>query len=259
LKVRIDADPYRPGDAPIVTNLIVRHTEKTVGKYLTYPVRIDSEQGVRSQGAPGTAYDIVLGDEPTFCEKLTLMVERTDAAERSFRLQIANRGQVREDIFGVDWRWRTTDGQQYIDLTFPEVRAQTLRLVITDYLNAPLKFSDAKATMAARQLIFESPVGKTLPLKLYFGYASALDPNYDFEKRLPPTIDPLPSPVELGPRQANPNYIPPEPEFSERHPWVIYCVLGFACLVLAGLLVPLAKQALATAPSVGHSSPDVKR
>src|SRR6185295_14946260 len=96
--------------------------------------------GVRSQGGPATAYDIVLGDEPTICEKLTLRVDGADAVDRPFRLQIANRGQVREDIGGVDWRWRTTQGQHFVDLSFPEVRAQTLRLVITDFVNPQMNF-----------------------------------------------------------------------------------------------------------------------
>ncbi len=260
LKVRVDADPYRADDAPTITSIIVRQTEKTVGKYLTYPVRMGAIQGVRAQGGfgkgsdftqggPGSAYDFVLGDEPTFCEKLTLHVGRTDAVDRPFRLQVANPNQVREDISGVDWRWRVEAGEQFVDLSFAEVRAQTLRLTITDFLNPAIQIFDAQGTMAARQLYFQWPdLAKTpLPLKLYFGNPEAISPNYDLEKRLPKTFDPAAAKVEVGPRETKPSYDPPEPYFSERHPSAIYVELAYACLVLAGLLVPLAKQALANA------------
>jgi hypothetical protein len=251
LKVRVDADPHRADDAPTIAGIIVRHTEKTVGKYLTYPVQMGPTQGVRGQGGPGTAYDFILGEEPTICEKLTLKLDRAEIVDRPFRLQAANPGQVRIDIGPVDWRWRKEDGHQIAELSFAEAetRVQTLRLVITDFLNEPLRFTEAKGTMAARQIYFEWPdAAKTpLPLKLYFGYPGASAPNYDLEKRLPEKIDPAPATVQVGARQLNPSYVPPEPDFSERHPWAIYGVLAFASLVLAGLLVPLGKQAIASA------------
>ena len=110
--------------------------------------------------------------------------------------------------------------------------------------------------MAARDVYFEWPdLAKTpMPLKLFFGNDSAQDPHYDLEKRLPIDFDPPAAAVIIGQRQENPNYVPPERAFSERHPWAIYAVLAVACAVLAGLLVPLVRTAIARAKPAGEAS-----
>ena len=42
----------------------------------------------------------------------------------------------------------------------------------------------------------------------------------------------------------NPTYVPPPPTLNEKMPWLVYVVLGVACLVLLAILVSLANQAI---------------
>jgi hypothetical protein len=42
--------------------------------------------------------------------------------------------------------------------------------------------------------------------------------------------------------EANPTYRPEPPPFAERHPWVIYLVLGAASMALAGILGVVARE-----------------
>jgi hypothetical protein len=252
LKIRVDADQYNGEGAPKIERVVVYQSRQTEGKYLTYPVTIGDTQGVQTPSGPGTAYQLTLGSDPTFCEKLSLRAEFERPPDRPFRLQIGGPGQIREDVAGVEWRWRTNGDERFVDLTFPEVRANRVRLIVTDFANPPLRFSNAAGVMAARQVYFEWPdVAKTpLPLKLFFGNDAARPPRYDLEKQLPTTFDPPAAIVGIGARQDNVNYVTPARAFSERHPWAIYVVLATACAVMAGLLVPLAREAIAQSREV---------
>lgn len=252
LKVRIEADRYNGEPIPTIESVTVFQAETTAGKYVTYPVRFSASHGVRGQGGPATAYTLDLGDEPIFCEKLTLKVRERANAERPFRLQIANRGQVHQEIAGVEWRWRMDGDQQFVELTFPEIRAQNLRLVVTDFDNPPFSFVEGTGTMAVRQITFAWPDAKAnFPVTLYFGNLQAAPPRYDLDRQLPIAFDPLPAVCDIGPRRDNPTYSPPPLAFNERNPWAVYVVLTLATLVLAGLLVPLAREMVVKKGTVG--------
>ena len=252
LKVRIDADPYNGEPIPTIESVTVFQAEKSAGRYVTYPVRFSASQGVRGQGGPATAYTLDLGDEPIFCEKLTLMVRERAGVERPFRLQIANRGQVHEEVGGVEWRWRIEGDQQFVELTFPEIRAQNLRLIVTDFENPPFSFVEGTGTMAVRQITFAWPDAKAgFPGTLYFGNLQAAAPRYDFDRQLPAKFDTAPAVCNVGPRRDNPTYSPPPLPFNERNPWAVYVVLMLATLVLAGLLVPLAREMVVKKGTVG--------
>ena len=62
---------------------------------------------------------------------------------------------------------------------------------------------------------------------------------------MPDPLKSTPPAAELvGDFQANPSYQPPLQTLNERMPWLIYTVLGTACLVLLLILASLARQAI---------------
>jgi hypothetical protein len=131
-----------------------------------------------------------------------------------------------------------------LKIEIPETRAAKLRLVVADAANPPLTLTGVEYTAPMRQVIFAVPAGAALPLKLYCGNPDALSPRYDFAANLPPTVRPTPARVQLGSPEANPDYQPPGPFWSERFPWLIYVILGLSSLGLLALLLVLAREAL---------------
>ena len=131
-------------------------------------------------------------------------------------------------------------------ISFQEVFAGQLRLTVTDDRNVPLTFTAATALSAARQIVFESAAAGAGPLKLYYGYAKAAAPRYDFADALPRELPQAPARLSLGAEQANPNYDPEPAPVSERAPWLIYVVLGLASLALFAVLWKLTRSLTAT-------------
>jgi hypothetical protein len=67
-------------------------------------------------------------------------------------------------------------------------------------------------------------------------------PRYDLAARLPSDLSPRLPRLTLGPQHENPIYRPEPKPFSERSPWLVYVVLGAASVVLAAILVSLARE-----------------
>jgi hypothetical protein len=116
--------------------------------------------------------------------------------------------------------------------------------MVTDDRNPPLNIRSCEFAAAARQVIFE-PGDRKGPFTLYFGNGAARDPNYDFGRNLPPTVEPKPERTQLeGEAQANPAYHPEPLPWTERWPWLIYVVLGTASAVLIAILALLGKEVI---------------
>lgn len=90
--------------------------------------------------------------------------------------------------------------------------------------------------------LFGSAAGVSSPLRLYYGNPKAMAPRYDLAARLPSVLGPGLSRIPLGPQRENPIYRPEPKPFSERSPWLVYVVLGAASLVLAAILINLARE-----------------
>ena len=67
----------------------------------------------------------------------------------------------------------------------------------------------------------------------------------------------MPERLVLGSQRDNPVYRPEPKPFSERSPWLVYVVLAAAGIVLAAILVSLARVSAASAPA-GHSGRDLR-
>jgi hypothetical protein len=147
---------------------------------------------------------------------------------------------------------RPGSGEAVVDLG-QEQRSQQLRLQVVDSGNPPLPIEQVRFTAPARQVVFAQPAGTQEPLRLYVGNPDAPAPNYDFAASLPARLDPPPSRLNLGEREANPDYQPPPLPWTERWPYLVDVLLGGVCVVLLGILATLARQAIrrhdAAAPS----------
>ena len=104
-----------------------------------------------------------------------------------------------------------------------------------------------KVTRWVRKLIFEKPDEKkyTLPLRIYVGHPTISKAGYqDFANKLGEQL-PAMNLVLVDKGQQNPAFVPPAKTVTEQFPWLIYVVLGVACVVLLGILGALVKQAIA--------------
>jgi hypothetical protein len=246
LRVRVHADPKTDKAPPKIEKVIVRKTQSVPGVEQTRDAELGPREPVRADRGPGSAWFVRLHEDPVPVARLTFTVAG-DAVTRPFRLEIAGKPtEPRSDVADAQWHWRKEGGQLFLDVTFPEVRATRLRLVVTDFANPPLDLQTVTYSAAARQVVFAPPADRALegPLQLYFGNADATPAEYDFARDLPAELSPAPVEVAVGPRQDNPEYVPPARPLGERLPWLIYVVLGAACMVLVALLGLLARQAL---------------
>ncbi|HZZ80158.1 MAG TPA: hypothetical protein VFE62_16710 [Gemmataceae bacterium] len=244
LRVRVFADAGTQEEIPKITSVIVRRSVATPGEFAIEPAMLGPLEQVRGDGGPGSAWMI---DFPARmpCEKLTFDVDSPPSG-RPIRVQIADPMAPRQDIGRTEWRWREEGGRQILDISFPEVIAQRLRLVVTDFANEPLQLRSVSATRCVRKLIFPKfdPGKFSEPIRLYTGNTTVNPPNYVLAQKLPPIFHPVPAAVESGELTANPMYQPPPLKLNERMPWLVYVVLGLACAVLLAILGGLARQAI---------------
>jgi hypothetical protein len=245
LRARVAPDPAAANDAPALTSAAVFHEVHEAGDYRTWPAFVEARQPVPATEGPGSAWFIRLGenDESAPCESLTLEVADTEFA-RPYRLEVANPEEPAQVIASGELRRQPSQPDRPLVISFPEVTARRLRLVVTDQRNPPLNLTGAHSSAAARQVIFK-PGDAQGALRLYFGNLTAPAPGYDFARTLPATLDPAPAETTLGAREKNPDYRPPPKPWTERYPWAVYVVLGVASAVLLALLGLLGREAIA--------------
>ena len=262
LRVRVFADATVDEEIPTITNVIVRRSIVIPGAFVTEPANLGMQEQVRGDAGPGSAWMIEFPDsmpgadkkplsdktplaEKRPWEKLTFEVDGPPS-ERPFRLQIANPNEPRQDIFGAEWRWRKDGDRQLLEISFPEVIARRLRLIVTDFANEPLQIRTVQATRCVRNLIIETPdeAKITLPLRLYSGNDKVAGANYVLAQKLPVLLKPVPAVIDAGAVTPNPSYEPPPLTLHQRMPWLVYVVLAIASAVLAVILGGLAVQAI---------------
>jgi hypothetical protein len=245
LKVEVFPDSGNPKDKPVIEKVTVRKTVHLTRKEVTLPAVLHPREAVRGEGGPGSAWLIDFDGLIVPCEQLSFDVAEEDFA-RPYRLEVANPDEPFRVVARGDWRRRPAGAHKPLVVEFPEVFARRFRLVITDHANPPLTIQGVRHSAPAREVLFAPPVSTGKPLRLYFGNPRADSPHYDFSRNLPETIRPAPVEVTLdGNTQRNPEYQPPPPTLTEQFPWLIYVVLGLACLTLLGILVALARRAVA--------------
>ena len=130
-----------------------------------------------------------------------------------------------------------------IALSFPETTARRLRLRVIDASNSALTIRDPRFMVVRREILFRLPAEAKTPLYFYTGSPSAQPPDYDFATQLPLDATAAAT-ATVGMGEANPEYVALPVAWSEQHPRLIDGVLGFAGVVLAGILAALARAAI---------------
>jgi hypothetical protein len=248
LRVRVFADEWTDKSPPQITEVKVMMAIREPGELATWDVASPTYQFLRNQGAPAAAWTIDLGGSVPL-DRLALEVNE-ETFSRPFQLeQIDDLQNIRLLASGELTR-RLGEQRQPLKITFDdEVRAQKLRLLITDYSNQTLTISSIKAGAPARQLIFDLKETDGQPLRLFFGQANATAPHYDFEKELPARLAAAGAPPvwsKVGSVINNPAFKPAPLPFTERVPWLIYLVLAVSSFALALILLSLARTTLRT-------------
>jgi hypothetical protein len=243
LRVRLRPDTTLADDAPTLDSVAVFHTVRVPGEDVTHVADLERREPVRLNGEPGSAWIVDLGEAKVPVERLTLHVADADFSRR-FQLE-AQFDEIfvpvapREDLLRP-----TRPGSGRVAIDVAEMAPRRFRLSVVDSGNPPLALQEVRFTAPARQLVFALPAGALGPLRLYSGNPQATAPNYDFASSLPARLDPPPTRLELGDREDNPIYQPPDLPWTERWPYLVDAILAGACAVLLGLVIVLARQAI---------------
>ena len=263
LRVKVMPDRSRADDAPEFASVVVYHTVREPGEYVTRDTQLGPREPVRAPDGPGSAWFIDLGGQNVPCEKLLIDVADAEFA-RPFVVELLGNEEMRQMVAGGELRRQMTDRRKPLVISLNrEVRAQRLRLVVTDHSNPPLMIEQVKYTAAARQVVFAAAKDLAGPLRLYAGNPQAEPPHYDFAATLPAVLEPPPARTMLGDAEANPIFQPEPKPWTERWPWLVYVVLGAASLALLVMLAGLARAAIrrhdAMAPTPGDLGCSLRR
>ena len=250
VRVREFPESGNEDDRPEIAQVTVYHSTRLPGEYVTLPATLGARQAEPADGAPGSAWYIDFGGQTVPCEQLSFDVSDNDFV-RSYRLEKADPDEPPGVLATGEWRRRAGTEIRPMEISFGEVRARRLRLIVTDYRNPPLNLTAVRYTAPARQIIFARSDDPALPFRLHFGNPDALPPHYDFAANLPANLEP-PVRATLQSLTQNPIYQPVPKPWTERWPWLVYVVLSIASLILLGILGVLARAAIARHDAAGQ-------
>ena len=239
LRVRVNRDSQVDRAAPEIIALQVQHSTHLKGEMVAYPGAIEGPDADRLNARPAIIWRIDLGARVPL-ERLTISV-RDRAYSRPFLLESADDPAAPQQLASGDVTRSEETPQAHPEINFSEHFARRLKLTITDDRNPPLSIAAVTAFGAMRQVVFETGAAGTGPLRLYYGNPQAGAPHYDLNARIPSDGSARARRITARDRQDNPNFQPPQRPLSERSPWLVYLVLVIATIVLAGILLNLAR------------------
>jgi hypothetical protein len=244
LRVQVQPDRSLEDDKPTLESVSILRSIQLPAENVTLPAALEPREAVQAEGAPGSAWLIDFGAR-VLCEKLSFDVGEEEFV-RPFLLQtvLPDERPSSASFARGEWRRQRGEKQGPLEISFAEVTARRVRLVIIDHRNAPLTLKGVRYTAPARQVVFAS-ANRTPPLRLYFGNPDAAAPHYDFAATLPEVLEPAPHRARLEELTQNPEHQPPPQPWSERWPGLVYVVLSLASLVLLILLILLGREAIA--------------
>jgi hypothetical protein len=129
-----------------------------------------------------------------------------------------------------------TAGQESLSLSFPEQWERYLRVRVHNGDSAPVKVR--QFAFSAYRRVLKFPTNAAGQYWIYYGNPDAKRPSYDLAQVMPVGVQVVDA--SLGAEGLNPAYRPPvEPQkpWSDRHPQVLYAVLGLAVLGMGYLAV----------------------
>ncbi|HEY5030300.1 MAG TPA: hypothetical protein VIK39_17980, partial [Candidatus Angelobacter sp.] len=137
---------------------------------------------------------------------------------------------------------RKIDSDDY-DVSFLAVGHKTIKVIIDNGDDPPLKLKTARLQQLEHRLYFEAPAAA--PLTLYYGDEKLESPVYDYAKLFLLAKDA--APAQLGGEEANAAYTgrPDERQWTEKHPAVLWIAIVAAVLVLGAIALRSMKTAAA--------------
>jgi hypothetical protein len=134
------------------------------------------------------------------------------------------------------------DSDDY-DVNFSAVGHKTIKVIIDNGDDPPLKIKSARLQQMERRLYFDAPASG--PLTLYYGDEKLDPPVYDYAKLF--LLAKGAAPAQLGAEQANAAYTgrPDERPWTERHPAVLWIAIVAAVLILGAIALRSMKTAVA--------------
>jgi Protein of unknown function (DUF3999) len=134
------------------------------------------------------------------------------------------------------------DSDQH-DVSFSTVGHKTIKVIIDNGDDPPLKLRSARLQQLEHRLYFEAPA--SAPLTLYYGDEKLEPPVYDYAKLFLLAKDA--APAQLGGEERNTAYTgrPDERPWTERHPAVLWIAIVAAILILGAIALRSMKTAAA--------------
>lgn len=134
------------------------------------------------------------------------------------------------------------DADDY-DVSFSAVGHKTIKVIIDNGDDPPLKIKSARLQQLEHRLYFDAPASG--PLTLYYGDEKLDPPVYDYAKLFLLAKDA--APAQLGAEQANAAFTgrPDERPWTERHPAVLWLAIVAAVLILGAIALRSVKTAAA--------------
>lgn len=239
LRIRVSRDPQVDRGAPELMGARVRRSVQMKGEMVSFQGILEGRDPDRMNARPASIWRVDLGGRIPI--QRVLIAAGDSVFSRPFQLEAVD-NPAAPVLLASGELTRDENTGSHLAIEFAEQFARRLRLTVTDDRNAPLLITSITAQSAARQVVFDSAAANSGPLRLYYGNPRAIAPRYDLAARLPSELGPGLSLLTLGPQRENPIYRPEPKPFSERSPWLVYVVLGAASLVLAAILVSLARE-----------------
>ena len=129
------------------------------------------------------------------------------------------------------------------DVNFSAVGHKTIKVVIDNGDDPPLKIKSAKLQQLEHRLYFDAPA--SAQLVLYYGDEKLDPPVYDYAKLFLLAKDA--APAQLGAEQINASFTgrPDERPWTEKHPAVLWIAIVAAVLILGAVALRSMKTAVA--------------
>ena len=134
--------------------------------------------------------------------------------------------------------------EQSLWIQLQDTRARYFRIRVFHGDDQPVPIRSVVAESIIRRVIF--PVREGADYWMYYGNAAAKTPAYDLPMVLARSSIESASTINAGAEEANPGYIEPPPPvkpFSDRHPELLWGILGIAVLAIGYMTVRFLQKA----------------
>jgi hypothetical protein len=252
LRIRVARDPESDRAAPELLGVRVRRSIHLAGEMMWTVGSMEGRDADRANARPASLWRVDLGGRIPIQQVLLNIGD--GVFSRPFRLEAVD-DPAAPVLLASGELTRRENAAGQLKVGFEERWARRLRLTVIDDRNPPLPIFGLTAEGAARQVVFDGASVAPGVMRLYYGSFRALAPRYDLAARVPAESGPMATRLMLGPPRENPAYRPEPKPFSERSPWLVYVVLAVAGIVLAAILVSLARASAASAAAGPSSDP----